>query len=384
MEKKFVPITKPVGTYLPARLVKAKDRWYISYYATDPSNSQYTKHRFTGDLNRIKDLKLRARRAKELIEMVNTLLPSGYPYVMPDNKTQKQSTPLIDAINIAIDIKTNGARLRTRQTYHTFQKKITTWAANYTITISDFNQEHATDFMDTLTTKKISATTYNNHLILAKALFAALVHRKYLPDNPFTNLQKKKNSQKTRRAFTPEERHTVATYIRQHHTYLYLGLILEYYGHIRPAEMRRLTIADINTTTEQIFLSADKTKNGKERHVTMPAGTILPYQTLLSKYPAYYLIFASGFTPGTKRMGHNAMNRAHTTILTNLKKQGKLTDTTGLTWYSWKDTGITDLAAILPLPEVQAQAGHADPATTLIYYRRRSVRAGYKNLIPDL
>jgi len=383
MDKKKLPKTKQVGAYLPARLVKAKDRWYISFYQTDPDTGQYQKHRITGDINRIKDSKLRTRRAKELIDYINTHLPAGYPYTQPETKTPKQATTLKDAINIAIDIKMQGARLRTRQAYQTIQKKLITWAQQYTITISELSTHHALDFMDSLSTKH-APTTYNNHLILCKSIFATLVDRKYLDANPFTNISKKKETPKTRRAFTDQEKKIVAAYIKENHYWLYLGLLLEYYGHIRPVEIRRLQLQDIDPVNDLVHLPAEKTKSGKERHVTLPTGTLAPYLHEFQKYPPYYLLFGRLWKPGTLHMGHNAMNRAHTQVLRKLQKQNLIQDIQGLTWYSWKDTGISDLAKILPLPEVQAQAGHSNPATTLIYYQRHRVRSGYKNLKLDL
>jgi len=62
------------------------------------------------------------------------------------------------------------------------------------------------------------------------------------------------------------------------------------------------------------------------------------------------------------------------------KECGELKNIAGLTWYSWKDTGITDALEDLPLMAVRDQAGHSDAKMTLKYYHKARVNKGMQRL----
>lgn len=64
--------------------------------------------------------------------------------------------------------------------------------------------------------------------------------------------------------------------------------------------------------------------------------------------------------------------------------EGKLVSLEGLTWYSWKDTGISAHARITSPLATRDQAGHDDFQMTLTYYQAEKVNQEYANLDNDL
>lgn len=72
------------------------------------------------------------------------------------------------------------------------------------------------------------------------------------------------------------------------------------------------------------------------------------------------------------------MYHLHREYLKDLKKAGALHNIEGLTWYSWKDTGITDALHDLPLLAVKDQAGHSDPKMTMKYRHPEKVNPHMK------
>lgn len=384
MDKKFLPKNEPVKRYLPAQLVKAADRWYIKFYQTNPITGEYNKHKPTYNLNRIKDLRTRMKYANEKIAEINKLLPQGFPYFEPEILTDKEITPVVEAVQAACMIKCADLGTRARQAYAGWVNLFSEWAKLKkleTLPVCKFDKERAVEFMDWLTLyKKYAPKTWNNQHILARSLFYVLKERGYVSENQFVGLKKKKVVSKPRRAFTKEEQRIVAQRIWEVNPFLHFGLVLQYFGHMRPVEIRRLQVMDLDFESDMVHLAAPKSKkNNLQRHMTMPAGLLRRYAPLLEGYAGHLLVFGRGFSPGLSPMGHNAMNRAHNRVLEQLKKEGLLTDTEKLTWYSWKNTGLTDMSDVLPLPEVQAQAGHVDPKTTMIYYERKFVRPGYRD-----
>lgn len=79
------------------------------------------------------------------------------------------------------------------------------------------------------------------------------------------------------------------------------------------------------------------------------------------------------------------MGNKHRRALKALKKAKKLGNIDGLTWYSWKDTGITEALEQLPLVSVQEHAGHTKPEMTLRYRHKKAinekVKEGFKNTV---
>lgn len=78
------------------------------------------------------------------------------------------------------------------------------------------------------------------------------------------------------------------------------------------------------------------------------------------------------------------MYRRHRNILERLRDDGNLGALDGLSWYSWKDTGISLHSRRTSLLATKDQAGHSSTDMTLIYYQSEQVNAEYAELKNDL
>ncbi len=87
--------------YIPARLVKAKDRWYVIYYTQNPVTREFIRERKTFKLNRIKDRRERLRLANSIIQDLNQKLPNGYPWNEIDPNLQLKQTNILVALEYA-------------------------------------------------------------------------------------------------------------------------------------------------------------------------------------------------------------------------------------------------------------------------------------------
>lgn len=88
--------------------------------------------------------------------------------------------------------------------------------------------------------------------------------------------------------------------------------------------------------------------------------------------------------PATKPASKSVAYRRHQKILKELKASGVLSNIEGLTWYSWKDTGITEHARKTSPLATRDQAGHEDFDMTLTYYQREQVNTEYQAMENDL
>lgn len=139
---------------------------------------------------------------------------------------------------------------------------------------------------------------------------------------------------------------------------------------IRPIELRRLRFYMISLREGVIRLSPAETKNREADNVTIP-NVLIPFLRAfrLEQWNSRWLIFGERVQPHPSHCcGHNTMNLRHSNILKALHKKGALADITGLSFYSWKDTGAMDLfrKKVNPL-EIMRQLRHKDLATTQLY-----------------
>jgi hypothetical protein len=74
----------------------------------------------------------------------------------------------------------------------------------------------------------------------------------------------------------------------------------------------------------------------------------------------------------------------HAKVLEKLRGSGELGNIAGLTWYSWKDTGISLHVHKTSLIGTRDQAGHGEVAQTITYYHSDQVNSEYKTLKHDL
>jgi len=382
-----------INTFLPARLVKGH-RWYIVFYQVDPVTNKRVRFRETFDLNRIPNLITRQKRANFIILQINSKLPFGYPYE-GSFKRDPAYTNILEAIAIAEKIKCRSDRPKTVEAYSSMARIFNDflvgkeWAD---MKIGAFQKRHALEFLDYATfTRGIGNRTYNNYLSQMRAFFKELQERDYVAENPFDDFKKKKLPGKTRRAFSQEEKEVVIRTIAGQDKWLLLAVLLQYYCFIRPIELLRLRFHMIDLKEGLIRLPAAITKNKQNSLVTIPDVFVPILERFqLHRWDPRWLIFGQRIQPHPdKAAGKNSIRLRHKRILEALRDEGELLDLTGLSLYSWKDTGALELfkQKVNPL-EIMKQLRHTDLATTQLYCQslysvNREIKLLDNNLLGD-
>lgn len=363
-------LPEKIHDYKPAELVEGEYRWYIKYYQMDPASGKLKRFRETYNLNRIKSIRERRKKAKHIIIQINANLPKGWPY----GAGELYAPSIVDAIEVAKGIKCNTDRQRTIDTVVSTCNVFVEFLGKkhwLEMKAKDFGPKQAVAFLDYLVLgRKVGTNTYNNYISKMRWLFNELVQREYMPDNPFADIRKKKTTGKTRRAFSDQEKEAVIKKVAKEDKWLLLGILLQYHCFIRPIELRRLRFHMIDLASGLIRLSAAETKNRQSDQVTIP-DVLLPVLRAfkLDQWNKRWLVFGKQLQPhATKSCGRNSMNRRHRLVLEKLQEKGDLVDIKGLSFYSWKDTGAMDLfrKKVNPL-EIMRQLRHKDLATTQLY-----------------
>ncbi|MEL6627441.1 MAG: site-specific integrase [Bacteroidota bacterium] len=240
----------------------------------------------------------------------------------------------------------------------------------------------AMQYMDKrLKADRIGARTYNNQLNYLRGGWTILEQRGYVAINIWKSIPIKKAPAKKRRAFTPYEAQTVIKRVREQDELLFYALLLQYCCFIRPKELSRLRRRHVDLQRGIVEVPGREAKSHEERFPSIP-------RSFLSYFDAQFwdriqpneIVFSKGWVAGgTSSCGRNQMNNRHRRVLEDLLEEGALDNIEGLSWYSWKDTGISEALEQLPLIIVQDQAGHTSPDMTLKYRTKRGRNERFGN-----
>ena len=401
MDKKNLPETNASNTYTEAKLVKSSENWYIEFW--QGGSDSLKRYRPTFNINRIASKKERKKNAEDIIGQVNSMLEKGLTAAVLIAEIKKHSdkgrvkfavdpyplfhTPLHKAFNEMIEIKCQTDKKNSKKSYRHIASIFNDFIEKKRIAstpVSQMLKRDAFAFMDSITLKGGANTTFNNRLRDIRIIWNELKRREYTDNSPFDNIKYKKKSPKKRRNLTEHERISIAEYAKEHDLWLFRAIVMEYYLLIRPCELARLRFGDFNFEQGTVRLSEEITKNGKSAVLTIPA-VALAYLLEggdFTKYSTNYLVFGSKFVPNaTKPVSENWLNYRHSVVLKALRGNDEIADSvilqdiTGISFYSWKDTGITDLANDLTVGIFKAsqQARHADTRTTLLYYHQSAI-----------
>lgn len=378
--------------YMPARLVKGV-RWYVEFYQTNPVTRTKDRVREYCQMNRIKDISERQNWAIRYINELNTkLLPFGYPYV--ELAQLPESITLLDAVDMAYKIKCRSDRQKTGRTYGSvvnyFTRYIRSLGREHS-QLKDFSFRDAMMFMDHVTLeKKLKARTYNNYRQFMTAIWNELKDRAYVNDNPWSRVKKQKATDKNRLMLSPSDAQIILNEAHQTNKMLFLSILLLYYCFIRPEEQRRMKVSLIDLKNGTIYIPGEISKNKRSETVTIPKA-ILPYlyEIGLDRWHTNDFVFGKGLKPHPDTVcGSNALNEAHKALIQRLTRENKLRSITGISIYSWKDTGAMALIrAGIDIYEVMRQMRHTDLSTTQKYLKSLSsintnIRELQKILLP--
>ena len=371
-----------VNSYIPPRLVKAQQGWYIIYYHLVAG--VWLRERKTFNLNRISNKTRRMERAREIIDQLDGRLSSvpAEGRVVEDLNVLGD-TPAVEAIEFAVGLINQSPKKETRKSFNMIRKMLIDFLHKKRlgdITIQRFDGKVAQAFMDAAVQRGVGNTTYNNYRGFATIVFNKLIKRDYISINPFHKIDKVQAEEKRRRPFSLVEREIVLAELYRTDYWLFILVVLHFLTLIRRTECYRLKFSNFNLKEGYLMLPKTATKNKKASIVTLPDS----FRELLTderfiKWPANYLLFGKGAVPHPSiSAGESTFKERHRALLLRLKKEKKLGDITGLSLYSWKDTGMTEFAKILRPIELRDHARHASIDQSLSYYHAEKIQEGVK------
>lgn len=398
MDKKN--LSQPLGQlsveHIPPRLVEAKQGWYFVFYQVHPVSGELERHRKSFNIGRIKPLKARRERVKEIITFLDELMKVGYPWVngrlvyeIHKFIAAFKIKPAVDVVQFSAEAKaadviretaeicSRGLRETTSRTYISRAKLFTDWLEAKGLAdcpISDIRTPQVQAYLDDVRLR-VNNNTYNNYRRELGVVFSGIKKRGYISANPVSEIATVAKVKKKRRAFNPDEAVIVLAEAFKTDYWLFLMIILHCLQLFRKTECLRLRFRNFNLKQGYISLSEDDSKNSQACTVAIPEDAIpFFFDNRFGAWPPNYLLFGQHHKPHASiPSGVNTYMDLHRNLLLRLQSEGKLKDITGLSLYSWKDTGMTLLAEILPPMKLKDHARHSTLDTTLRYYHGRTM-----------
>lgn len=377
-----------------ARLVKGS-RWYIDFQRVDPETGDTTRHRQDFDLNDIEDLAERERVGERLVRYIEAFAPIPK---FRNTAEKSDSVAVKEAVETVLALKMRLPRKNSRKTYSAISKKLLAWCERLhyaNVPAPEFGKKHCRAFWDSLVScGAYKGRSLNNYLACLRTIWNELIERELATENPWAKIKPERVGEKSRRPFTEEERRVVAAHIEATDYWMFRGVLLQFFCYVRPVEMLRLRFKNFDLGRGVVTVESADAKTWRRRVVTLPK-SIMPYFTdgIFNRQPANYFLFGRKqvgahtwiLQPATTAVSECRMYKRHRRVLERLKADGRLTgDISGLTWYSWKDTGISLHTRKTSPVATKDQAGHADLSITSLYYHGEEINPEYRMLENDL
>jgi len=366
--------------YQNARLVipgkDAKDqRWLIIFYVYDAQQGKVVRKR-NFECNKFEDLKKRQKFADKFIKQVNDKLAEGF--IVDSQKTNlrntktkietKENITIKEALDLALLSKTK-LRAKTQYNYNTYVigfYKFIDSSAN----ISSINEKLCKKFLKDLELKTdfhkpLGIRTINNYHQHLSTLFQYLVQEEIIKENPWVKIPHNKNPRGKNLAFTPDQQKKLLDYMDKNCPKLLLFCKTMYYTLARPNELCNLKIKHIDMYRPQhLYIPAAISKNGIERHVSLPP-PIYKLLAPLKKQPQEYYIFGKGIQPNSEPYPARYISSSY-----NERVLKKLKFGTDYTMYSWKHTGVvTNYLNGMSSGALRMQIGHSDTGSFETYLK---------------
>jgi integrase len=248
---------------------------------------------------------------------------------------------------------------------NTFTKYIQTTNQLYT-KIKKWKLKEINAYIKYLQDKKLSNQSINQHINYIKRLFSWCCENEYIEKNPAENVKKLKNIEtKERKILSIEEMRKIGNYLKHNDYNFYVFTQIVYSCLIRPIEIYRLQIKDIDFENKRINISGTKSKNHKYRSIIIPNDlwdNTLDFWTKLKKYDKECYIFTEDNVPSKTKVTYSNL-----ASIKWKKMREELHLSADCQLYCLKHTSITNLLNTLPENTIRMHARHENIQMTAHY-----------------
>lgn len=299
--------------------IKAGKRWYIWFLWRNPETDKLDiKIKTSEGINRLKTVQERKDAGNAVKKALSIALHSGWipPQVRDESKpkSRQESKSVREALEYAFEIKKRELKESTVDDYRVRLNFFLDWASKklYTgLAINDLNIEHIYEYVDFLQLEYrkpnkefLSNTSVDNYKRGLSALFTVLQHKRIIPHNFLTDIPRTKGKPVKNKPFTNSELLAIKKQLQKKDPYLINVISLMLYPLLRPVEIVRLKVSDINTEDWILGIETKTRSIGYSRIIDRLKPLITKME--LDKYPGHYNLITKMDEPAvweTEKLG---------------------------------------------------------------------------------
>ena len=369
----------------PKELIGSNKPFIYFYYLNAKTNKTERIRRYIPKLDG--NYKKIILSAKSIVSELIALLKSGWNPVTKgvDLKQINYSSNLIECLDYWImkreEAYTNKAigysALKNNRILVMHYKSYIESTQGVVLKIQNVNKIHIKEFLDFKANERSwGKVTYNTYLIDLGTFFNYLTDMRIIKENPCSKVPRKNTRRDSSRfkVFEKDELLEVSRILQHDDHFFGLKLATQFLFkyNIRPIELTRLQIKDVNFTKSLLIIPSTKTKNGNEAIFQIDNGTTALLKQMISDYPQEHYIFGSRNKPSATQVcseffGQNwrAFRKKY-----NLSSHLKL--------YALKHTSnYYDIENGASYEEIRQRNRHSNLQVTTLYIRERL----FKNII---
>ena len=324
--------------------------WYIYWSFRNPKTYKLERqHNLKFGVNRLKTLKERIQflelHKKGLIEAIE----NGYsPFNLNSFEDEKKVHTIKEALELAYEHCTlSVSRITSKDYLHTKNQFLDFLRYDQTKDINDLTKSVVLKFLNKKL-KETSARTRNNSKASLSALFTIMENKLNLIDRNFIkDIGNEKTKPKTDRTFTRKELKDIVEYLKNNDPYLLMYIRFVAYSFLRPVEVNRLRVKDVNLEESLLFFKA---KNKPQKTKRIPSIFIEDVKAMnLHLYNKEYYLFTLKDRPAEWNTDDNTRRDAFSKRFKKVKNKFNLGKEYGL--YSFRHSFITNLFRYLRTTE---------------------------------
>ena len=364
------PVNQEIKGYSDPQLAIGKET-FVFFYAFDPASGKRKRKKYM--LGRCRNPRVLKRMATTIIKNLRRKLEAGWnPWIeQSDSLTYSLFYEVLDLYHNFLYKRLNDGSLRedTVVSYISYLKIFREWTEENTDITYMYQMDRllVSRFMDYVYIERNNTfITRNNYLSWLRSFCTYLSERGYILSDPCAHLRniKVKGYVKERTTIPDGTLIDIREYLKRNNQYFLLACYLTHYMCIRPKELSRMHVGDINIGQCTITLMGDQTKNHDSVTITMPQKVArLMIDLDIFSSPSHYYLFSNDFKPGEEQRSEKQFRDYwHHHVRKDLKFSSKYV------YYSLKDTGITNMlrSGMDPI-SVRDQARHSSLAITNTY-----------------
>ena len=319
--------------------------WYIRWYFLNPNTNKLERQvNAKGGINRHSKMSDRVAFLKKGKKFLKNLIKKGWsPYEKKNThlEAEHKLTTIKDALKKAHDHSSLTVSKVTSNDYY-YAKEQFLHFIGLTNQLKDIKEVSKTSVLNFLNHKleKTSARTRNNYKSSLSALFTVLENKLNLIERNFIkDISNEKTKAKTDRTFTRRELKEIVEYLKNNDPYLLMYIKFVAYSFLRPVEVNRLKVKDINLEESLLYFQA-KTKPLKIKRI--PSIFIEDVKAMnLHLYNKEYFLFTPKNKPSEWNSSDNSRRDTFSKRFKIVKNKFNLGKEYGL--YSFRHSFITNL-----------------------------------------